>query len=100
LLNQETLEKYDSEKMYKIYDDWPNLAKIAYASDLKPVSFKNIDHIVFAGMGGSGAIGDLLASILSKTNIHVTLVKGYLLPKTVDKNTLVITTSVSGNLIN
>jgi glucose/mannose-6-phosphate isomerase len=75
------------------------LAKIAYASDLKPVSFKNIDHIVFAGMGGSGAIGDLLASILSKTNIHVTLVKGYLLPKTVDKNTLVITTSVSGNTI-
>ncbi len=99
MLNQETLEKYDSEKMYKIYDDWPNLAKIAYASDLKPVSFKNIDHIVFAGMGGSGAIGDLLASILSKTNIHVTLVKGYLLPKTVDKNTLVITTSVSGNTI-
>jgi glucose/mannose-6-phosphate isomerase len=93
------LEKYDSEKMYKIYDDWPNLAKIAYASDLEHVNFENIDHIVFAGMGGSGAIGDLFASILSKTNIHVTLVKGYLLPKTVDKNTLVITTSVSGNTI-
>ena len=85
--------------MYKIYDDWPNLAKEAYASDLEPANFENIDHIVFAGMGGSGAIGDLFASILSKTNIHVTLVKGYLLPKTVDKNTLVVTTSVSGNTI-
>jgi len=85
--------------MYKIYDDWPNLAKKAYASDLEPANFENIDHIVFAGMGGSGAIGDLFASILSKTNIHVTLVKGYLLPKTVDKNTLVVTTSVSGNTI-
>jgi glucose/mannose-6-phosphate isomerase len=48
-------------------------------------------------MGGSGAIGDMFASILSKTNIHVTLVKGYLLPNTVDKNTLVVVTSVSGN---
>ena len=83
--------------MYKIYDDWPNLAKKAYDSDLESATFENIDHIVFAGMGGSGAIGDLFASILSKTNIHVTLVKGYLLPKTVDENTLVVTTSVSGN---
>jgi glucose/mannose-6-phosphate isomerase len=99
LLNQETLEKYDSEKMYKIYDDWPNLAKQAYDSDLEPASIENIDHIVFAGMGGSGAIGDLFSSIFSKTNTHVTLVKGYLLPKTVDKNTLVVTTSVSGNTI-
>ena len=98
-MNISLLEKCDSQKMYKIYDDWPNLAKEAYASDLEPANFENIDHIVFAGMGGSGAIGDLFASILSKTNIHVTLVKGYLLPKTVDKNTLVVTTSVSGNTI-
>jgi len=91
------LEKFDSQKMYAIYDDWPNLAKKAYTSDLEPANFENIDHIVFVGMGGSGAIGDLFASILSKTNIHVSVVKGYLLPKTVDENTLVVTTSVSGN---
>ena len=36
-------------------------------------------------------------SILSKANIHVNVVKGYLLPKTVDSNSLVITVSVSGN---
>jgi glucose/mannose-6-phosphate isomerase len=99
LLNQETLEKYDSEKMYKVYKDWPILAEEAYNSDLETANFENIDHIVFAGMGGSGAIGDLFTSILSKTNIHVTLVKGYLLPKTVDKNTLVVTISVSGNTV-
>ena len=93
------LKKYDSQQMYKIYDNWPNLAKQAYDSDLESANFENIDHIVFAGMGGSGAIGDLFSSILSKTNIHITLVKGYLLPKTVDKNTLVVTTSVSGNTV-
>jgi glucose/mannose-6-phosphate isomerase len=97
LLDLSDLKKYDTQKMYKIYDDWPNLAKKAYDSDLESATFENIDHIVFAGMGGSGAVGDLFASILSKTNIHVTLVKGYLLPKTVDENTLVVTTSVSGN---
>ena len=63
------------------------------------VSRDNVDHIVFAGMGGSGTIGDLFASILSKTDIHVSVVKGYLLPKTVDDNTLVVATSISGNTL-
>ena len=83
--------------MHKIYDRWPQIAKESYESDLKPVDFKDIDHIVFAGMGGSGAIGDLFSAILSKTGIHVNVIKGYLLPKTVDDNTLVIAISISGN---
>ena len=92
-----TLEKYDIQKMYKIYDKWPEIARESFESNQKPINFENIDDIVFAGMGGSGAIGDIFASILSKTNIHVNIVKGYLLPPTVDSNTLVITVSVSGN---
>ena len=91
------LEKYDTGGMHKIYDQWPEIAKESYESDLEEISCKQIDHIVFAGMGGSGAIGDLFSSILSKSKIHVSLVKGYLLPKTVDENTLVVITSVSGN---
>ena len=83
--------------MHKIYDKWPEMAKEAYYSNSQSLDFKNIDHIVFGGMGGSGAIGDIFASILSKTNIHVSVVKGYELPKTVDKNTLVVLTSISGN---
>ena len=50
-------------------------------------------------MGGSGAIGDTFASILSKTKIHVTIVKGYVLPNTTDTKSLVITTSISGNTV-
>ena len=99
MLDIETMNKVDTQGMYKIYDQWTQISKDAYNSDLEPVDFKNIDHIVFAGMGGSGAIGELFASILSKSNIHVSLVKGYLLPKTVDKNTLVVTISVSGNTV-
>ena len=92
-----TLEKYDSQKMYKIYDKWPDIARESFELDQETIDFQNIDHIVFVGMGGSGAIGDLFSSILSKSDIHISLIKGYLLPKTVDKNTLVVVTSVSGN---
>jgi len=85
--------------MFEVYDQWPQMAKDSYNSDLKEIDFTGIDHLVFAGMGGSGAIGSIFSSILSKTNIHVSLVKGYVLPRTVDSETLVITTSVSGNTV-
>ena len=97
ILDIATLEKYDSQKMYKIYDKWPNIAQQSFETVQESIYFENIDHIVFVGMGGSGAIGDLFSSILSKSDVHISLIKGYLLPKTVDKNTLVIVTSVSGN---
>lgn len=99
LLDITTLNKYDSKKMYGVYDRWPEIAKNAYNSNINSIDFKNIEHIVFAGMGGSGALGDIFSSILSKTKVHVTLVKGYLLPKTVNSNTLVVSTSVSGNTV-
>ena len=85
--------------MYKIYDKWPQIAKESYNSNIESVDIKDIDHIVFAGMGGSGALGDILSAILSKNDIHVNVVKGYLLPKTVDSKTLVVTTSISGNTV-
>jgi len=99
MLEYSDLEKNDSSGMHKVYDRWPQIAKESYESDIEPVDFNDIDHIVFSGMGGSGAIGDLFSSILSKTDIHVNVVKGYLLPKTVDSNTLVIATSVSGDTV-
>jgi len=91
------IRRYDSKKMYEAYEKWPEMAQENYSNDLQKTQFKNIDHIVFAGMGGSGTIGDVVSSILSKNDIHVNVVKGYLLPKTVDSNTLVVTTSISGN---
>ena len=85
--------------MYETYDLWPEIAKNAYENKFEKLDIKNIDHVVFVGNGGSGSIGDTIGSILSKENMHVSIVKGYLLPKTVDSNTLVIATSVSGNTV-
>ena len=93
------IEKFDTQKMYKIYDEWPEIARKSFESQQKLFDFENIEHIVIAGMGGSGAIGDMLSAILSKTKIHVNVIKGYILPTTVDVNTLVITISVSGNTV-
>ena len=83
--------------MYKVYDIWPEIAQKSFEAEHESVNFDNIKHIVIVGMGGSGAIGDMFASILSKSKIHVNIVKGYTLPQTVDSNTLVIAVSVSGN---
>ena len=97
MLELSILEKFDSMKMHSVYDKWPEITKKSFESDQDSVNFDGVKHIVFAGMGGSGTIGDIFSTILSKTNIHVTIVKGYLLPKTVNSDTLVVITSVSGN---
>jgi glucose/mannose-6-phosphate isomerase len=83
--------------MYEVYERWPKIAEECWKLNLESLKFENVNHIVFAGMGGSGAIGDLFHAIFSKTSIHITLVKGYVLPKTIDQNTLVICISVSGD---
>jgi len=97
LLDYSVLEKFDTHGMHKIYDRWPDIAKESYNSNLARVDIKNITHVVFAGMGGSGSLHDIFSAILSKTSTHVSIVKGYHLPNTVDSDSLVVVTSVSGN---
>ena len=99
MFDKKDLERIDSKSMHKTYDNWPEIAKEAYQSKIEPLKLRSIKNVVFVGMGGSGAINECFASILSKINIHVSIVKGYHLPRTVDKNTLIIFTSVSGNTI-
>ncbi len=93
----EDLDRIDTEHMYKTYNRWPEIAKESFEGDFEKIEFDEIDHIVFAGMGGSGSLGDVISAILSKKDIHVSNIKGYLLPKTVDSKSIVIATSASGN---
>ncbi len=99
VLDGKTLKRLDSKGMHVIYDGWPETARSSFEFKHEKTRFDDVRDIVFAGMGGSGAIGDVFASILSKTDIHVSVVKGYVLPKTATKDTLVVTTSISGNTI-
>ena len=97
ILNITTIEKFDSKKMYKIYDEWPTMARKSWEKNHDKFEIEKVKHIVFAGMGGSGTLGDFFAAILSKTNLHVNVVKGYILPKNVTSKTLIVIVSVSGN---
>lgn len=97
LLGPDMISKNDPTGLHLVYDDWPKIALKSYESQKETANFDGIDHVVLLGMGGSGTISDILYSILSKSDIHAYTVKGYHLPATVDKNTLVIATSVSGN---
>lgn len=91
--------QYDPSKICSAYDKWPQIARQSYDSSGEIGEFRDIDHVVFCGMGGSGTICDIFSAILSKSNLHIGVVKGYHLPVTVDSKTLVITTSVSGNTV-
>ena len=97
MLNISTLEKYDSKQMYKVYDSWAEIARKSFEFNHKSLNCGNVKHIIFSGMGGSGAIGDLFESILAKSKIHINVVKGYRLPETTDTESLVVVISVSGN---
>lgn len=97
MLDIETLRKYDVKRMFQVYDRWPEISKERFDANLEEIDYDKISYIVFSGMGGSGALSDIFSSIFSKTNVHVDVIKGYLLPKTVNSETLVVTTSISGN---
>ena len=91
------MRKYDVKRMFQVYDRWPEISKERFDANLEEIDYDKISYIVFSGMGGSGALSDIFSSIFSKTNVHVDVIKGYLLPKTVNSETLVVTTSISGN---
>ena len=99
VVTKKEISTVDLQNMHRVYDNWPEIAKEYFSKTFSKIEIRDIDHIVFAGMGGSGAIGDVFSSILSKTDMHVSVVKGYELPKTVDKNTIIVTTSISGNTV-
>ena len=67
MLELEKIKKIDTEKMYQVYDDWPKIAEKHITKKTSQIDIKDVDHIVFVGMGGSGTIGDILSSVLSKT---------------------------------
>ena len=91
------LQKFDVKRMFETYDKWPEIARESYEKTEVNYSYDEVNHIAICGMGGSGALGDFIASILSKEKIHVSVIKGYTLPTNVDKNTLLIAITISGD---
>uniref|UniRef100_A0A7C5YVX2 Bifunctional phosphoglucose/phosphomannose isomerase n=1 Tax=Ignisphaera aggregans TaxID=334771 RepID=A0A7C5YVX2_9CREN len=62
--------------------------------------FNGIKKIVVLGMGGSGIVGDMLASIASTSNYPVYVYKDFYVPRNViDDSTFVLSISYSGNTL-
>jgi len=97
-MNYNNLLKFDSLGICKAYDNWPEISNEVYEkNNYEIIDFKNINHVAFAGMGGSGTVGEIFSSILSESGIQTSVIKSHLLPKTINNETLVVVTSISGN---
>ena len=69
--------------------------KIAKKAKLPKISKSKLSNIVVCGMGGSSAGGLLLAPFVKKYPLYI--IRNYELPKYVNKNSLVLVVSYSGN---
>jgi len=90
---------YDKSNMLGILENFRNQVKEAFKlakkAKLPKISRSKISNIVVCGMGGSSAGGLLLAPFVK--NIPLFVVRNYELPKYVNKNSLVLAVSYSGN---
>jgi glucose/mannose-6-phosphate isomerase len=71
---------------------------LTIAEAVKRFNFLKIDNVVVAGMGGSAISGDIMLSLFrDKLDVPLIVNREYDLPKWVNKDTLVICISYSGN---
>lgn len=67
-------------------------------SGVDPGKYRGISRVVVCGMGGSAIGGDLTAALLADSDAPpIQVCRDYHLPRDVDKNTLIIAVSYSGN---
>jgi glucose/mannose-6-phosphate isomerase len=94
-------DKLDTTNLHERISELPQQCRQAWQSAIAlplPKDFKKVDKIVIIGMGGSANGGDLLRTHVSlQSKVDITVQRDYDLPKSVDKNTLVIASSYSGN---
>jgi glucose/mannose-6-phosphate isomerase len=95
------IKRTDPKGMYKWIMNFPKQVeesvRIGKESKIK-LNVKGVRNIVLTGLGGSAIGGDLLRSYLAEElKVPFTVNRYYSLPRFVDKNTLVIVSSYSGN---
>jgi len=78
------------DQIDQCWEDWQNIAL--------PTHYINAKNILILGMGGSGIGGSLVSSLADlSSNIPIFVLRDYNIPSWVDRNTLVIGVSYSGN---
>ncbi len=102
MLNPAQIKQYDSENMLHLLSTFPEQCErgweIGEALKLGGDDAGIPNHIVIAGMGGSGIGGDLVKTVLGAQFPSPVIVhRGYTLPAFVTSQTLFIAVSYSGN---
>lgn len=104
MFSPEVVKKYDKTGMLTLIETFPaqiqEAVEIGKKADLGSLetTIKDVNSIIFLGMGGSAIGGDLIRSVLaSELKIPMTVNREYHLPAFVNEKTLVIASSYSGN---
>ena len=97
----EVYRKLDSENMIEHLHEFPSECQKAFdmASAFSlPSYLSDVDNVVIPGMGGSAIGGDLIGSLsILESSIPIQVCRGYTLPAFVNRRTLIISSSYSGN---
>src|SRR5919197_2937342 len=99
LLTDSDISNVDQQRLYLTYEEWPkyfkDAANIYCKLDREPDFYESI---VLCGMGGSATSCDILRDIIHTfSTIPSSVVRGQNMPYAVNKHSLVIINSVSGN---
>jgi len=90
--------KIDKSNLKEDYDAWPSLAKSSWVDSRPPQLERSYTSILFAGMGGSGLIGEVISDLAGEQEAYrIDVLKDYHLPHFYTSDTLVIGVSCSGN---
>jgi glucose/mannose-6-phosphate isomerase len=92
-------DQYDKSNMRQEIVSYPRQFKIGIEIARKTRIKKKVDKVLICGMGGSALPGDLLKMYLrqSEENIFALTNRNHHLPRWVDKKTLIVCISYSGN---
>ncbi|MBL0332820.1 MAG: bifunctional phosphoglucose/phosphomannose isomerase [Chlorobi bacterium] len=102
MIEFEELKKIDVSDMFSAIVGFSSYAEegIEIGAHFPKINIKNINKIVILGMGGSAIGGDLLRSYIHsfsyRNGIDISICRGYV-PQNINKNTLVIASSYSGD---
>lgn len=97
MLDLRDVLRYDRSGLHKDYNEWVRQAEEALQISFDVPDRLDYEELVYVGMGGSGTAGDVLADWLSPLwHKPFVVVKDFRLPAFVDKNSLVLLVSFSG----
>jgi glucose/mannose-6-phosphate isomerase len=92
-IDQNNLLKNVSEFPAQCEQAWEEIQKVVF-----PSYYVSVGKVVILGMGGSAIGGDVVKDFVSeKCNIPIEVIRDYKLPAYVNKDTLVLASSYSGN---